>query len=234
MSGIEEEDPALLAAEYALGCLTLADMRAVEAEAARDAGFAAEIAGWQARLDPLHALVTPVQPPSALWSRLALATGVRDVPVARSGRALWQGATAISLALAAGLALFAFLPRPPVTGTDTARFAAALAPMASPARFVAEARPDGSISVTSLDGAAAPNGRAYQLWALPPGATTPVSLGLLTPGTHLVTPLSRASAQEQLLVSDEPEGGSPTGGPTGAVLFGGKLVPLSPAPTPGR
>ena len=234
MSGVEEDNPTLFAAEYALGCLSLVDMRAAEAEAARDPGFAAEIAAWQTRLHPLHAMVVPVQPPTALWTRLSLATGIRDVPVTRRGSGFWQGATALSLALAASLALFAFLPRPSGTGPEAARFAAALGPMASPARFVAEAHPDGSIAVTSLDGAAAPNGRAYQLWALPQGATTPISLGLLTPGTHLVTPPSRASADEQLLVSDEPAGGSPTGGPTGQVLFGGKLVPLSPAPAPGR
>ncbi len=233
MSGTAD-DPAALAAEYALGCLDVASMREAEALAARDPAFAADIAAWEARLAPLHALVPPVQPPAALWSRLALATGAAGVPVRRSGRGFWQGATAVSLAIAASLALFAFLPRPPSQTAQPALFEAALAPMGTPAKFVAQSRPDGSLAVTSLDGGAAPAGRSYQLWALPQGATTPVSLGLLSPGTQLVTPPSRASAQEQLLVSDEPSGGSPTGGPTGAVLFGGKLVPLSPAATPGR
>lgn len=232
MSG-GEEDPALLAAEYALGCLDLADMREAEARAARDPAFAAEIADWRIRLGPLHLLATPVQPPAALWSRLVLATGIAAPPV-RRGRGAWQAATAVSLALAASFALFAFLPRPDTPAGEPARFAAALAPVAAPARYVAESRPDGSIAVTSLDATPAPNGRAYQLWALPQGATTPVSLGLLSPGSQLVTPPARASAQEQLLVSEEPTGGSPTGGPTGSVVFGGKLVPLSPATIPGR
>ena len=230
MSG-SEDDPALLAAEYALGCLDLADMRAAEAQAARDPAFAAEVTYWQGKLSPLHLMVPPVQPPAALWRRLSLATGA--APVRQGGRGFWQGATAVSLALAASLALFAFLPRPDAV-TPSGRFAAALAPLATPAKFVAETRADGSIAVTSLDGSAAPTGRSYQLWAVPQGATVPVSLGVLAPGAQLVTPPARASADEQLLVSDEPAGGSPTGGPTGAVLFGGKLVPLSPAATPGR
>ncbi len=232
MSG-SEDDPGLLAAEYALGCLDLADMRVAEAQAARDPVFAADLADWQRRLSPLSALVAPVRPPPALWQRLALATGATPYR-RRGGAGVWQGATAVSLAIAASLALFAFLPHPGPVPEPTGRFAAALAPLATPARFVAETRADGSITVTSLDGSAAPSGRSFQLWSLPQGATAPVSLGLLSPGTQLVTPPGRASAGEQLLVSDEPAGGSPTSAPTGAVLFGGRLVALSPAATPGR
>ncbi len=227
MSG-SEDDPMLLAGEYALGSLDLAGMREAEAIAARDPAFAAEIVFWQDRLHPLSRAVDPVQPPAALWQRLTLATGIDATP-ARSASRFWPAATAMSLALAASLALFAFLPRPPVPAAEPARFAAALAPLGTPARFLAETQPDGSIAVTSLDAAAAPAGRDFQLWGLPQGATVPVPLGLLTPGRQVVTPPQRASAQEQLLVSDEPAGGSPTGQPTGTVLLGGKLVPLAPS-----
>jgi hypothetical protein len=41
--------------------------------------------------------------------------------------------------------------------------------MASPAKFMAQTRADGSIEVISLDGSPAPAGRSYQLWALPQG-----------------------------------------------------------------
>lgn len=228
-----EDDPMMLAAEYALGSLDLAGMREAEAMAAREPAFAGEVLYWQQRLAPLTGLVPPVEPPPALWSRLALATGIGLAPARRSGGAFWKATTALSLALAASLALFAFLPRPPTPAIDQGRFAAAIGPLATPARFLAETRPDGAMVITSLDGAAAPAGRSYQLWALPQGETVPVSLGLLQPGSRVITPPQRSSAQEQLLVSDEPNGGSPTGAPTGAVLFGGKLVPLSPAATPG-
>ncbi len=232
MSGAED-DPMLLAAEYALGSLDLADMREAEAIAARDPAFSAEIQDWQRRLGALGSLVPPVQPPPLLWSRLELAIGAGVQRRRQSGSAVWKAMTGISLAVAASLALFAFLPRPPASQIEPARFAAALAPLASPARFLAETRSDGTIAVTSLDPAGAPPGRDFQLWALPQGATVPVSLGVLPPGDHIVRPPQRAGAQEQLLVSDEPTGGSPTGAPTGAVLFGGKLVPISPAAAPG-
>jgi anti-sigma-K factor RskA len=234
MSGTED-DPMLVAAEYALGTLGLAEMRDAEALAARDPAFAAEITFWEARLSPLTSLVTPVQPPASVWSRLALATGIAaDQRIAGRGRGFWQIATGASLALAASLALVAFLPRPPSPAVEPARFVAALTPIGQQARFVAETRADGSMAIVSLDGAPAGAGRVYQLWSLPQGATVPVSLGLLPPGQANVTPPARASAQEQLLVSDEPAGGSPTGAPTGPVVFGGKLMPISSAATPGR
>ncbi len=231
---MSEDDEMLLAGEYALGSLDLAEMRDAEARAAREPGFAAEIAYWQDRLSTLSALVPPMQPPSALWSRLAIAIGHPDAPRKKSGAGFWKGTTAVSMALAAGFALFAFLPRPPGQNEEPARFAAALGPTATPARFLAETRPNGDIVVTSLDGAPAPAGRSFELWALPQGATVPVSLGILPPGQRVIRPNQRSSAQEQLLVSDEPAGGSPSGAPSGAVLFGGRLVPLSRAATPGQ
>ena len=233
MSGTED-DPMLLAAEYALGSLDLAEMREAEAQAARDPVFAAEIVTWQDRLSALGQLVPAVRPPPALWARLALAIGVEPPRRIRSGSGVWKLTTGLSLAIAAGLALFAFLPRPANPVVEPARFAAALAPLASPARFLAETRPDGSIAVTNLGGAPAAAGRDYELWAVPQGATAPIPLGVLPAGQTTISPAQRASAEEQLLVSDEPAGGSPTGAPTGAVLFGGRLVPISPAATPGR
>ena len=233
MSGTED-DPMLLAAEYALGSLDLAEMREAEAMAARDPHFAREILYWQDRLSVLGELVPSVQPPPLLWSRLSMAIGDEALPRRRPGSGVWKTTTAISLAIAAGLALFVFLPRPQSPEVAPPRFAAALAPLATPARFLAETRPDGTIAVTNLGGQPAPAGRSYELWALPQGATAPIPLGVLPTGQRIVTARQRPTAQEQLLVSDEPAGGSPTGAPTGAVLFGGTLVPISPAAAPGR
>ena len=222
MSATSADDAEWLAAEYVLGVLETADMRLAESRRETDAAFAADLLFWQQRLSPLALLVAPVTPPASLWPRLALAAGISAS--VGTGRRLWQAATAVSLLVAAGLALLLFLP----PANRTQRLAAALGPINDPARFLVDARPDGSLAVTGLGNPAAPAGRSFQLWALPPGATAPVSLGVLPPGSHTVAP-GHARSGEQLLVSEEPLGGSPTGAPTGPVVFGGTLTPLTPA-----
>jgi anti-sigma-K factor RskA len=65
-----------------------------------------------------------------------------------------------------------------------------------------------------------------QLWALPQGATAPTSLGLIPPeGRVTVTPDAIRPEPGMLIeISLEPPGGSPTGRPTGPILFIGRLT----------
>jgi anti-sigma-K factor RskA len=68
-------------------------------------------------------------------------------------------------------------------------------------------------------------GKDLELWLVEPGAR-PRSLGVLpSSGKRFDLPAS-PPAQSQLLVSLEPAGGSPTGAPTGQVLYGGTLLPI--------
>ena len=67
----------------------------------------------------------------------------------------------------------------------------------------------------------------FELWALPQGGA-PKSLGVIPPGAIVQVPLA-APADESLTnipalaVSLEPPGGSPTGAPTGPVLYSGSI-----------
>jgi anti-sigma-K factor RskA len=74
---------------------------------------------------------------------------------------------------------------------------------------------------------ARPAGRDYELWALPKGGN-PVSLGVLPAegtATRALTLIQKAALanSSQLAVSIEPPGGSPTGQPTGDIVF---MAPL--------
>jgi anti-sigma-K factor RskA len=102
----------------------------------------------------------------------------------------------------------------------------AAAPAPAPSRmsgFLAEARPDGTLVLAALAPVEVPAGKALELWIKPPGGTSPRSLGVLPPaGRRLILP-SMPAAGTALMISLEPPGGSPTGAPTGPVVFGGKL-----------
>ena len=71
------------------------------------------------------------------------------------------------------------------------------------------------------------DGRTVQLWLLPPDGGDPVSLGLLVPNTDNTLELQLGPLAEgelpSLAISLEPEGGSPTGSPTGPVVASGAV-----------
>jgi anti-sigma-K factor RskA len=70
--------------------------------------------------------------------------------------------------------------------------------------------------------------KSYELWAIGGGRDKPQSLGVVEtvlniPVSQLRAPLASLE-KTSLAISLEPRGGSPTGQPTGAILFTGKLV----------
>lgn len=242
MSG-EPEDFDLLAGIYVLGVLDPEEARAVEELAARDPEVARAVEQWQNRLAPLAAAVPPATPPADLWPRIETSIGPEAseapvqsapqqpasqpeaivTPLKRAWRsvAVWRGATA-AFALAAAYAGFLLLSQPEPT-----LYATALAPVGSPAPvFLAQLQSDGSLQVRPLTPPQVAAGRDLQLWALPEGAKAPISLGVL-PAIGRNVPVRLAlGAPVQLLISLEPTGGSPTGQPTGPVLYGGALKRL--------
>jgi anti-sigma-K factor RskA len=212
-------DADLLAGEYCLGCLSADEMRAVEARADADPGFARMIAAWESRLSPLAVLAAPLPPPPALWPRLEASITPREpilLAAWRSAR-LWRITTAGALALAASLAGIIVLRTPP----PPHYLAALMAPGAAAPAFVARSQPDGRLLLTSIAPAPVPTGRDLELWALAPGSTRPVSLGVIPPGGKQIEP---PSDHTQLLVSLEPAGGSPTGQASGPVLYAGTVT----------
>jgi anti-sigma-K factor RskA len=89
-------------------------------------------------------------------------------------------------------------------------------------------RRDAQIVVRTLDPAIHVSGRSLQLWALPRGQA-PRSLGVVTSADKSMLRL-RGDADAvlgdvtMLAASLEPDGGSPSGMPTGPVLYSGPCV----------
>jgi anti-sigma-K factor RskA len=221
----EERDG--LAAEYVLGTLEAREARAVAAALPGDAALAEAVAVWEARLALLTVLAPPEAPPPGLWDRIAAA--LDPAPAAKPKSWLaglldpWRIGAIGGTALAATLAAFILLRPEPAPRMMTVL----LTDRDQPAWLVEADQ--GGLRLASLNPRPAPEGRALQLWALPQGATAPTSLGLIpAEGRVSVAPQVIQPSPGMLIeITVEPPGGSPTGRPTGPILFIGRLAPAT-------
>ncbi|GGF45556.1 anti-sigma K factor RskA [Aliidongia dinghuensis] len=227
----EPDDMDTRAAEYVLGLLSPDETAAVQRALELSPALAEAVARWEALLTPLAAALPPEPPPAALWDRIAAGLdanappGTEIVPL-RPRRLLqstgfWRATTALAAALAASLAIVVIR-----TPAPTVHYVAAIAPTQGPAAtWLAETRADGALVVTAVGRADRSSGKDLELWALAKGAQKPVSLGVLpASGAYVVAAADLPRDQLQLMVSLEPAGGSPTGQPTGPVLYAGALT----------
>lgn len=239
MSGADGTAPAsasapdrdALAADYVLGTLEAWQSREVERAMVADPVLRAAVDTLEAALAPLAALAPPATPPDEVWGRvereLATIGVVRPLRRERLVRA-WAIGASLAAAVFAGLA---FLPRAQPPGIMTV-----LVSDRTQQAWAANVSPGGGLRLASIPPvsaqagpapAAVPDDRVRQLWALPPGATVPTSLALLpsqATGITLSAPAVRPVAGMLIEITLEPAGGSPTGRPTGPVLFIGRLV----------
>ncbi|WP_424811485.1 anti-sigma factor [Roseococcus sp. YIM B11640] len=215
----EERDA--LAAEYVLGTLEAREAARVRALIETDAELAEAVAAWENRLAPLHALAPPEAPPPGLWARIEGSLGLAAAPAQRGWRFPWPAFGLGASAVAAGLAAVLLLRPTP----EPALMTVLLTSRDQPAWLV-EAQ-GGTINLAALNRREIEPGRVAQLWALPQGATAPTSLGLVPEtGRFSVTPQTIRPEPGMLIeITLEPPGGSPTGRPTGPILFIGRLAP---------
>ena len=222
----------LLAGEYVLGTLDHRASAEVEAAMATDPALRDAVETWERQLAPLEIFMTPEAPPPGLWNHIE--ADLWPVPRARVWRFVWPAWAIGATLVAASLALFAVLPRLPANRPPANQMSAVLVADANQPAYLARVDASGGLQLAAAVSAGgvrpqAPAGRSLQLWGLPPGATTPRSLGVLPrdAGPFNVTAGAlRAVPDMLILISQEPEGGSPTGLPTGPVVFYGRLVAL--------
>ena len=224
---LSADDRDVMAGEYVLGTLDQVSSEAVEAAMTTDRTWNAAVTTWERHFAALIDFAPQEAPPPSLWDRVA-AEIAQPAIVPRVRRAwLWPTwALGASLA-AAALGLFAILPTAPQP-----QLTAVLVPQSTEPAFSVRVDGKGALQLAAATSAAggrpivAP-GRSFQLWALPPGATAPTSLGVLPTNAAIYTvPAERVRAVPDMLIliSQEPEGGSPTGLPTGPVVFYGRLI----------
>jgi anti-sigma-K factor RskA len=224
-----------LAAEYVVGTLTEEERADARFRMRADPDFKRAVEGWERRLAPLIAGIPPAEPPAGLEQKILWRiTERREAPDGVIGlqRQLrrWQRFSWASAAIAAVLValLFGLLPRQIERPMGPSRFVAALHAEGQMPGFIISLNLErDEISVQRLT-APPQEDESYELWAVGGGRDKPQSLGVVEtvleiPASQLRAP--RASWENtSLAISLEPKGGSPSGQPTGAILFSGKLV----------
>jgi len=211
-----------LAAEYVLGTLRGAARRRFERWRATAPLVDQRCVFWEARLTPLLRELTPVRPPARVWQAIRQ----RVAPASSSPR---RGAVR-RLALAASVLLVIVLAAlwyqrvlVPERITEAATISAPAGALWR-VEVVSRGREPPGLRVHAAALAAQPKGHDYELWALPAGGK-PVSLGVLPYGERTLRRALTAVEGEaldrstQLAVSLEPPGGSPTGQPTGEIVY---------------
>lgn len=221
-----------LAGEYVLGTLAPDERLEAQTLAAQNTEFAAAVDQWTRRLTPLLLGARSVEPSAELRARILagidkLAGAGNTVVDLKKRLGFWRGVALAASAVAAALALFIIFK--PVPAPAPGNYVAVLQPEGPGPAFVASIDlKDGTISVKRL-GAEAEAGKSYELWAVGGGRANPQSLGVIDaslriPASQLGKVDPATLGETVFAISLEPQGGSPTGAPTGPVLYTGKLV----------
>jgi anti-sigma-K factor RskA len=218
-----------LAADYVIGTMRGAARRRFEALLPAHAGLRRATVEWQERLMPLTVAIEPVQPAGDVWRRVSDRLDRRKSVVAGAWQrlAFWRSLTAFASVAAIALVVLLASPRPtapPVVVVLAATGAAASGTEAAP--IVASISGDGATLVTRpIVPVALRSDRSLELWAVPKDGGTPRSLGVLPTGSGATVALrGKVLADvDTLAVTIEPPGGSPTGKPTGPIVYAGKF-----------
>lgn len=232
MTAGREDDE--LAAEYVTGLLEGEARIAVERRLAIDPVFAATVEGWRQRLAELDDTADVLPVPEDLWRRVETATAdappepVPERPPFLSW--LWNSLPVMRTASIAGLAMVVILGVGLVAsirqGREQPRLVAVLLD-GNRAGAVVHAFADGRVVLLPLTGIDVPAGRALEVWTLPSRERGPVSVGLMGQARTLelsLKDLPAPSADQLFEITLEPATGSPTGRPTGPILFKGNTA----------
>jgi anti-sigma-K factor RskA len=231
------EDDIALAGEYVLGVLDAAEHDAARARIAKDAAFAAEVAAWEQRLNPLlnHPAETPA--PHVFDRISASLPAPRAVASNDNKQSLrwWQGISGAAIAASLVMAVMLFntntnappavvapAPSQILVAAMGTKGAAVSGPQAMTARYDAGA---GELLITPV---AINTKKLYpELWIINPAGEAK-SLGMLAqdrPSKIIVSPAlrDRMAAGSKLAVTAEPIGGAPDGKATGPVVVIGDI-----------
>ena len=238
------QDPALrdkLAAEYVLGTLRGRARARFRLLLRYDPALRRAVEAWEDRLLPMALGVPEVAPPAEVWNKIQdRISGPARAPAPSQRRArpgfwgslaLWRGAAAFASVTA--LVLAVLLGQTPAPEAPARMMVVMTDKEANPRITVswpaAGTRKPRELSVRVIGHAEMAPNTAWELWCLPGGGRPPLSMGLITTDVDQALQLPKEKWPELdsaagMAMSVEPKGGSPTGLPTGPVLYSGPRV----------
>jgi anti-sigma-K factor RskA len=223
-----------LAAQYVLGTLPARVRARFGRLAQSDPVLDAAIRAWEDRLSPLADGVPPLEPPGRVWTAILARidrSASHAAPESRTVWAtvsLWRGLALTGFATAIALALV--LLSPPLERPEATLVVVLAGQDAKPALLASADRNRRLLTIKAVTPLSPGADRSLQLWALP-ASGNPRSLGLVPASgvAQIALPSDVGTALQDvpaLAVSLEPRGGSPTGLPTGPVLYSGPVQRL--------
>ncbi len=241
-------DRRVLVGEYVLGLLEDQEHDDVRAWVQSDRQAGAMALQWEAHFLALSDRLAPAALPASLWSSIEAALGDATgaahagthTPVTRPAKApastglwqrFWENASVwrwVSAGFAAATIALAVLPNWRTVEPSATRIAVLQQPgQAAQPGWVVSVMEGGDVMLKGLAALPTPAGKSIQIWTLAPGEKTPRSMGLLADrqSVRIDANLVGAVQPGQLFeFTLEQEGGSPTGLPTGPVLYIGRIV----------
>ena len=218
------------AAEYVLGVLSTEERQAATRRVENEPDFARLVESWQARLSPLDEGYDEATPPASVKTALDARLFGAAKQTTRSGvmqsLVFWRGLAAAAIAALLIAIAIPYL-QPPAEAPAAQRLVASLMSEESDVRYlVVYDASAGEIGLSHISGER-DQGRDFELWAAEADGA-PVSIGVIPAGAsvQLVVPDAARdviSSTAHVAISVEPEGGSPTGQPTGPVVAVGNL-----------
>ncbi|NJP10697.1 MAG: RNA polymerase subunit sigma-70 [Leptolyngbyaceae cyanobacterium RU_5_1] len=239
----DREDVWITAGEYVLRVLTTVEAEEVERLMASNQELRTAVDFWQDRLFGMAAIAEPVELTPDLWSRIeqriAAIKSAQSTAQPRSVNlwdiirrtnlwqniTLWRSTSAVSVATSIVLAVLA-LQKSPIS--QTPEFTVILqTPNDKTAAWLVQGDARSNLQIIPLVKPDLKSDQALQLWTLTDAKQTPVSLGLVPSDRNIFISSDRLptlKSGQLFAISLEPDTGSPTGLPTGPILYKGHAV----------
>ena len=231
---LNEEELQRLAGEYVLG--TLARLNAAKSNSAWPPTrcCATPSTPGNMRLLPLTALVPPEDPSPQLWPRIASTLFTPKAIKQAGGWQAWWNSLAFwrilaggGMAAAAALAVTVSMQQQAPAGPGY--LVVLVAPQDKAPGWIVQAsnKNNRDLSLIPLGPTTVPQQKSLQFWTKGKDWGAPVSLGLVRPGQTLKLKLDKLppmQAEQLFEITLEPQAGSPTGRPTGPILYIGRAV----------